>query len=415
MGLVVSTAFQISPYIQGRAFTVLGILARSDVDDDLLYQILVAFRKALQMADEVDPSYIVSMMRCLTNVMPALSPASRYLPQLFWIPVVLLQTPNAVIFKESLRMLEAIVDTMDQHQLFTESDGLANYMVETRDVFEDLIRLFEHAEGLSFDLSFSFSLAALIYRGVRVASMRETAQGTLRTLLRVTVRGAARDGDGRRTVLDPDAVAYFIALFPWGTQNMDSVAELLQVADLPAERWLPTENGQHARSRSTLHLPVELLGVLEHAATALQAVAFVMMMETTSTPTANERGNMLRFIGDMSRVWPDYSMMACAYRLEALPDTVQDLFGDSVDPALVQVVSQLIKMTLDEASNIVGESAGASAATLEAISESKRTLRSTLEDIGMHGLLEARPFTRDLGLSVMEQASEMMGIVVETS
>ncbi|KZV78316.1 hypothetical protein EXIGLDRAFT_717056, partial [Exidia glandulosa HHB12029] len=415
MSLVVSTAFQISPYIQGRAFTVLGVLARSDVDDDLLYQILVAFRKALQMGEEVEAPYIVSMIRCLTNVMPALPASSRYLPQLFWIPVTLLQTPNAVIFKESLRLLEAVVRTMQGHQLFAENDGLVNYMLDTRDSFADLIPQFEQVEGLNFDVSFTFSLTTLIYRGIRVASMREASQSTLRTLLRVTTRSSPVDGEPR-TALDPDAVAYFIALFPWATSSREQVAELLREADLPPEQWLPPPNqGNNARTGSTLALPAELLGVMDHAATALQAVGLVSMMEATSSPTPSERANMMRFIGDVGKSWPEYSMMACAHRLETLPETVHDLFSDNVDPALVQVASALIKMTLDEAATIGGGPAGSSVATLEAISESRQTLRTSLEEIKMHGILEARPFSRESGGRVMEQVSDMIGVIVETS
>ncbi len=42
-----STAFQNNPAIQPRAFTVMGCLAREEVDDDLLYQVLVALRNSI--------------------------------------------------------------------------------------------------------------------------------------------------------------------------------------------------------------------------------------------------------------------------------------------------------------------------------------------------------------------------------
>ena len=45
MSLVTSSAFQLSPAIQTRSFVSLSILATSDVDDDLLYQMLVALKK----------------------------------------------------------------------------------------------------------------------------------------------------------------------------------------------------------------------------------------------------------------------------------------------------------------------------------------------------------------------------------
>ena len=48
MALVAPTAFQQSPAIQTRSFVALAALAISQVDDDFLYQILVAFECARQ-------------------------------------------------------------------------------------------------------------------------------------------------------------------------------------------------------------------------------------------------------------------------------------------------------------------------------------------------------------------------------
>ena len=50
MGLLTLTAFQLSPSVQPRAFVVMGTLALSDVDDDLLYQMLIAFRSGHRLS-----------------------------------------------------------------------------------------------------------------------------------------------------------------------------------------------------------------------------------------------------------------------------------------------------------------------------------------------------------------------------
>ena len=44
MGLLTATAFRLLPSIQPRAFVVMSSSASSDVDDDLLYQMLVVLR-----------------------------------------------------------------------------------------------------------------------------------------------------------------------------------------------------------------------------------------------------------------------------------------------------------------------------------------------------------------------------------
>lgn len=104
MSLVTSSAFQLSPAVQTRAFIALGVLATSDVDDDLLYQMLVAFRSALQSTDK-DLSSVISMLRCIYRVVPSLPRQSRYLPYLFWLAVGLIQSSNAVVYLEAVSTL----------------------------------------------------------------------------------------------------------------------------------------------------------------------------------------------------------------------------------------------------------------------------------------------------------------------
>ncbi len=45
--LVTSTAFQYNPAVQSRAFVLLGCLAQGEIDDDLLYQIIVSLRGSI--------------------------------------------------------------------------------------------------------------------------------------------------------------------------------------------------------------------------------------------------------------------------------------------------------------------------------------------------------------------------------
>ena len=102
MSLITSSAFQLSPAVQTRAFVSLGVLATSDVDDDLLYQMLVAFKTALSQSSENETTSVVSMLRCIRNVVPALPRYSRYLCQLFWLAVALLQSSHLVLYVEAI-------------------------------------------------------------------------------------------------------------------------------------------------------------------------------------------------------------------------------------------------------------------------------------------------------------------------
>ncbi|KAF8184668.1 hypothetical protein BJ912DRAFT_1144462 [Pholiota molesta] len=57
--LVTATAVQQSPAVQTRAFVALSGLAAAEVDDDFLYQILVAFKGILSKANESNTTTIV--------------------------------------------------------------------------------------------------------------------------------------------------------------------------------------------------------------------------------------------------------------------------------------------------------------------------------------------------------------------
>lgn len=115
MGLVTSSAFQVSPAIQTRAFVTLSTLATSDVDDDLLYQMLVALKSAFGTYanyENVEPTVIVSMLKCIRKVVPALPRDSRYLAPLFWLAVALVQTGHLALYPEAIQLLQASLEEM---------------------------------------------------------------------------------------------------------------------------------------------------------------------------------------------------------------------------------------------------------------------------------------------------------------
>ena len=111
MSLITSSAFQLSPAVQSRAFVALGVLATSDVDDDLLYQMLVAFKTALSQASETDTTSVVSMLRCITNVVPATNGNSRYLAALI---------PMSARLGSFTRFLFTLADANDHQSLSLE-------------------------------------------------------------------------------------------------------------------------------------------------------------------------------------------------------------------------------------------------------------------------------------------------------
>src|SRR5271168_1138661 len=70
---------------------------------------------------------------------------------------------------------------------------------------------------LSFETSFSFSLAAIIFKGLRHSALKESAEAALRTLLKVTVAANAAGSSGPSDLTAHEALGYFIALLTVST------------------------------------------------------------------------------------------------------------------------------------------------------------------------------------------------------
>ena len=270
MSLVTATAFQQSPAIQTRSFVALGALAVSQVDDDFLYQILVAFKSALARANESNTAPITSMLRCMCKIVPAIVGTSRYICVLFWLAVALLQGSHASYYAEASSLLQVTLRNMEEQGLF-KNNSVQNVLLEAREPLEEVTSQLDDMLRLSFETSFSFSLAAIIFKGLRHSSLKESAEAALRTLLQVTV--AAHD------VNVPDhasheALGYIIALLTVSTTR-NAFHRLLKESELDSA-WNTDggiADGDDDDGR-TPRLTSEILGIHD-STTALLVTSFV--------------------------------------------------------------------------------------------------------------------------------------------
>ena len=305
MSLITSSAFQLSPAVQSRAFVALGVLATSDVDDDLLYQMLVAFKTALSQASETDTTSVVSMLRCITNVVPATNGNSRYLAQLFWLAIALLQSSHMALYIEAIRLLRVTVENMAEHGHFKER-GVTATLLEGRNALEDIACQLDHLLGLSFDASFSFSLAATIFKGVRHPHLRDAAEGALRSLLSITVRSCVEvehADDGPGAPICHDVLGYVLALIPMSTR-MKSFKRLLEEANVDPS-WLSEESlGLMDEEDPVNRLPEGLIGYAD-SNTALLVTSFVVAMLQTAQVDDTESAILYSILSDVADAWPD--------------------------------------------------------------------------------------------------------------
>ena len=308
MSLATSTAFQLPAAIQCRAFLVLGTLATSDVDDDLVYQMLVAFKTALAQSTETETVNVVCMLRCICKIVPSLVRGSSYLPQLFWLGVALLQSSYPAFYAEAADLLRITVETLEKHGAF-EEETIPTVLLGGRAPLEDTISQLDRLLCISFESSFSFSLAAIIFKGVRHSHLKSSAEMVLRSLFAVTVRSSSP-----ATTLCEDALGYFIALVPFATTR-DSYVKLLQecraeelvksAAALRENDSREVESLEGAADDFTLRAPISVNA-------ALLAVTFATAILTTAQGDDSETEMLYNLLLDIGSVHPNFSFMMYA-------------------------------------------------------------------------------------------------------
>jgi hypothetical protein len=407
MSLVASTAFQISPAIQSRAFIVLGQLATSDVDDDFLYQMLVAFKTSLSQSTETDTTAIVSMLRCMCHIVPALSDGGRYLGPLFWLAVALIQSSHSAFYIEATQLLERTLEAMEARGLFQDED-VNDVLLRARVALDDIAGQLDHLLGISFTSNFSFSLATVIFKGVRHGGLRESAVSALRTLLRITNNGR------RYAVVSPEALGYFIALLSAST-TASSYRELLAISGLSQEF---TNGGLTENIDDIGDVPrvsLDLIG-LDNATTALLVTSFVGSILSSAQGDDSETQILYNLLADITSCFPE--VVSLIY--EVLQDRVKDSFANSSNPAIISAVSIIFRVALQDAGTRLTSLQG-SASTLNTVDEVHTHVPSrnhllALEDLGLQGLasnFQFLPLDRGHATKMINWIPELVQKIIE--
>ncbi|TPX48503.1 hypothetical protein SeLEV6574_g01999 [Synchytrium endobioticum] len=226
MSLIASTAFQYNPAVQPRAFVALGCLARDDVDDDLLHQILVALRGALTLFEDNECQLTVSIIMALCNIVGGLTDDSRYLRTIFWLAIALLQIGHVPIFQSALLLLQVCLRTMENQGLF-EEEGISTPLMQARDAIAEAAHQLDAAVGIYFRDDFPFSVAATLLKGLRHPSTRSATTQVLLTFLKIAARNPTdmrRGTDGIISRIGPDRLGYLIPLMPFTANIKDLLA-----------------------------------------------------------------------------------------------------------------------------------------------------------------------------------------------
>ncbi|KAI7901148.1 uncharacterized protein BX663DRAFT_457281 [Cokeromyces recurvatus] len=227
MSLVASTAFQFNPAIQPQAFVALGCLGKEEVDDDLLYQILVALRGALAIFNESDPNLVLSIMMCLKNIVESLPPDSRYLLPLFWIAIALVEINNGSIFSMAIGLLLSILRALDADEYFT-GERIVDILLAAREPMADIAKKLDELCGINFESHFSFAISCIFLKGLRYNNAREIIFQGLTTFLDIECKHA-----NNLNSIDSQTLGYLAGLLPLAAKNetLKEVLRLTGVAD----------------------------------------------------------------------------------------------------------------------------------------------------------------------------------------
>jgi neurofibromin 1 len=189
MSLVASTAFQNNPAIQPKAFAVMGYLAREEVDDDLLYQVLVALRNSVsQFGEDGNSEMLISIIASLSKMMSKLPPTSRYGLQLFWLAMSLVRLVPAVLFNCAAQFLEAILVNISTVGI-ARGERMVPLLLQCRTQLEDAALPLDDAYGIHFNEdTFHFAVCACLVRGLTDTVTRPTAIRVLSSFLETLSR-----------------------------------------------------------------------------------------------------------------------------------------------------------------------------------------------------------------------------------
>ena len=228
MSLVASTAFQNNPAIQPRAFSVMGYLAREEVDDDLLYQVLVALRNSVSRFNEdCGSEMLVSIITSLSKMMSKLPSASRYGLQLFWLAISLVRLVPINLFNCAANFLEAVLANIGNVG-DVRGENMVPILMRGRTQLEDVALRLDDAYGIHFNVdNFHFAVCACLVRRLTDNITRASALRILSSFLEMTTwtSQATMSNDPRRS-------SPYFALLLARANGLDELKENLWLAEI---------------------------------------------------------------------------------------------------------------------------------------------------------------------------------------
>lgn len=299
------TAFQSFPYMQARAFTVLGVLMKDSLNNEFLYQILGALKCAIRDSPDGNCITVLSILRCMRTLIPGMRDSSPYLCGIFWMAVALLQTAHFPYYIESMHLIRSVLEKLQAQSAFVASN-MSSVLLQARSILSELAG-FDEISGFSFtdELSFSLSTAYLLCAIFQHQKLRPIAGGVLRAFLRIASK-SAQGGSGvcmNTREIDPSLIGFFLGCLPF-CNTVPSLRELLEDARVDVQWWESNGlfNGTDFDGYKCA-VPFSLLGVSDDRSAYL-IIAFLVSMIELRQGDLTEREILSVLLADASEKYP---------------------------------------------------------------------------------------------------------------
>ncbi|CAJ0643714.1 10011_t:CDS:10 [Entrophospora sp. SA101] len=328
MGLITSTAFQYNPAIQPRAFVALGCLAHEEVDDDLLYQILVALKGALNQFDQEDCLLVISILMCLTNIVKNLPIESRYLQKMFWLAMALIQIGHVPIFQSALGLLHSVLYSLDSKGFFIH-EGFDKVLMRSRRSLESVTERLDEISGVNYE-HFSFAVAATLLRCLKNGATRVATQNVLISFLEIASKTGVHNN---KTTIRSNLLGYMAALLPLSANNVDMKELLL----LSGANDIEIDN-----SEPTFKI-FEKIDIPDNQTALLLVSLMVAMLSYAEQET--EKLFLYGFLAEAAEIVPE--VFALVYET-LLPRMINIVSDEEISPIIIDSVQAIIITAISE-------------------------------------------------------------------
>ena len=324
MSLVASTAFQNNPAIQPRAFTVMGYLAREEVDDDLLYQVLVALRSSVgRFEEESSSEMLVSITTSLSKMMAKLPSASRYGLQLFWLAISLVRLLPSTLFNCASQFLESVLTNIGTVG-DVRGENMVVLLLQGRSQLDEAALALDEAYGIHFsDDTFHFAVCACLARGLTDTTTRPTAMRVLSSFLEMTSWTPGGETSNIATITPSWP---YLALIRARAVGPEELKDSLWLAGINPEETNYVFGMRSRRDVETLSDDDLLL------ITAMEMVDFQYLEDTVQTRS-------LRWLSELAKARPAVMLPLCG----AMRSVLEDVLLHGQNAAVLEAAHTLLR------------------------------------------------------------------------